>query len=791
MEEKNYKYDAFISYRHSELDKYVAENMHRVLENYELPKNLKEKLNINGKVFKRIFRDREELPLSSNLEDPIISALNDSKYLIVICSPRLKDSLWCKKEIQTFKKLRGRKNIFCVLVEGEPNESFPEEVLYDEKKTGNKTERVLVEPLAADVRGTTKKEVNKKIKEEKLRLVASMLNIDYDDLKQRHKQREQRRKLLIATAIASFFILFSLYTSIMLIKINKQRNTLKLHQASTLSTKSEEYLKIDDRYDAIKSSYEALTKFDGVKMPYTSEAEYALSESLGVYDMGYSYKAIDEYKTKGVVDYIKSSYERTNGATYDESGTVTLFNTKTLNIIKEFNVNGNLFSEESFSFIGDDKLAFVNNKGNITIVNSEGKKIDEIEKVKLSYIGLQGNNDGSILIYTDGKELFIYNVNEKKEVGKISTDDRFYKKIYLTSSNEYLFAITEPDTFETVEKEQLTIHTINVKEAKEINSTVYDAGYINGVVTKDDNVFFLLNNINGNNFEMIVSSYNYKNGNRNWIKSFNGMWGKIISRSYPEGTNNIVAVNRDKVNVLNADNGDPVESFDTDSELINLYSYLDDELYLAFLSNGSVNYINMRTRTAIEYKGKYDFHLDSYIAVSQSSEGFILLPKNSNRVILYEIKSNKKGKEEDISLDYVSDDSVTISDLVEIKKQYSFKNINLVERCIYNNDKSLMFVNYNNGDLAIYNTKDKSLIKYLDNVGNINHYFGKDKYNRIYIGDISNSYILDSNYNKVGHIEGLAKLEKDKVIITHNSKYYSIKIYTLDDLLKEAKDYLK
>ena len=199
----------------------------------------------------------------------------------------------------------------------------------------------------------------------------------------------------------------------------------------------------------------------------------------------------------------------------------------------------------------------------------------------------------------------------------------------------------------------------------------------------------------------------------------------------------------------------------------------------------------MRTRTAIEYKGKYDFHLDSYIAVTQSSEGFILLPKNSNRVILYEIKSNKKGKEEDISLDYVSDDSVTISDLVEIKKQYSFKNINLVERCIYNNDKSLMFVNYNNGDLAIYNTKDKSLIKYLDNVGNINHYFGKDKYNRIYIGDISNSYILDSNYNKVGHIEGLAKLEKDKVIITHNSKYYSIKIYTLDDLLKEAKDYLK
>ena len=127
MEDKQYKYDAFISYRHCDLDKFVAENLHRILESYELPKNIKEKLNIEGRTIKRVFRDQDELPLSSNLEDPIIDALNDSKYLIVICSPRLKDSLWCKKEIETFKRLRGRQNIFCVLIEGEPRDSFPEE----------------------------------------------------------------------------------------------------------------------------------------------------------------------------------------------------------------------------------------------------------------------------------------------------------------------------------------------------------------------------------------------------------------------------------------------------------------------------------------------------------------------------------------------------------------------------------------------------------------------------------------------------------------------------------------
>ncbi len=122
---EEYKYDAFISYRHCDLDKFVAENLHKILESYELPKNIKEQLGIEGRSIKRVFRDQDELPLSSNLEDPIVDALHNTKYLIVICSPRLKDSMWCKKEIETFKKLRGRKNIFCVLIEGEPSDSFP------------------------------------------------------------------------------------------------------------------------------------------------------------------------------------------------------------------------------------------------------------------------------------------------------------------------------------------------------------------------------------------------------------------------------------------------------------------------------------------------------------------------------------------------------------------------------------------------------------------------------------------------------------------------------------------
>lgn len=793
---KEYKYDAFISYRHCELDKFVAENLHRILENYELPKNLKEKLNVQGKTFKRIFRDQEELPLASNLEDPIISALEDSKYLIVICSPRLKDSLWCKKEIQTFKKLRGRKNIFCVLIEGEPSDSFPEEVLYDEVETTKngktKIEKIMVEPLAADVRGENKKEVLKKIKEEKLRLAAAMYNIDYDDLRQRHKLRRQKRIICTSIIVAISCLLFALYTSIMLIKINSQQRILKRHQALSLAKDAENYLSKDNRYEAIKSSYQALTKFNGVKMPYTSDAEYALSEGLGLYDVGSSYKTISEIQTKGVADYIKTSVDNKYAAIYDESEEVTLFKTKSLEKIKTFNTNGNIFDEYSFTFIGKDTFAYVNDKGNINLVNvSDGKIIKEIKKEKSTYSSLKGDPKGKYLTYTDRKNLYIYNIKDNKLINKLSSKDDYIKDMYYSEDSNYVFVGSLEENYDINKEDHMKIHVIRTKDVKEINDKSFNAGYITGIFTKGDNAYFLLNKALGDKYTMIVVSYNFIDDDTNWTKTYEDTWGKFIIKSYAEGINNIAVANYDTVRVLDAKDGDTIETFNTSSEIINMYSFTSSDMYLVFLNNGTVNYLSMEYRKNIEYKGRYEFNLNSYSKVVQGESGFLLIPKNENRVILYDKKTNKDMKEEKIKLDYPSNDSIKLSEVKKIKKQYHIKNKNLVDGMFYDNKKEVLFVNYTNNDIAIYSVKDKKLLNTLTNVGKVNHYFGKDKYNRIYIGDMSDSYILDKNYNKVGHIKGLAKLEKDKVIISNNGKYYSVKIKNIDEIKKEAKEYLK
>ena len=93
----SYKYDAFISYRHTEPDKSVAERLHRLLETFKIPKTIVKA--IGKKRIQRVFRDRDELPTSSNLADNISAALESSEYLIVICSPRTPQSQWVLKEI--------------------------------------------------------------------------------------------------------------------------------------------------------------------------------------------------------------------------------------------------------------------------------------------------------------------------------------------------------------------------------------------------------------------------------------------------------------------------------------------------------------------------------------------------------------------------------------------------------------------------------------------------------------------------------------------------------------------
>jgi len=120
----DFKYWAFISYSHS--DQASADQLHEALERYRVPRRLVGRPGRDGPVPSRIapiFRDREELPTSSDLGSAIREALRASRYLIVVCSPSSAGSIWVNEEVLTFKRLGGANRILCLILDGEPNAS--------------------------------------------------------------------------------------------------------------------------------------------------------------------------------------------------------------------------------------------------------------------------------------------------------------------------------------------------------------------------------------------------------------------------------------------------------------------------------------------------------------------------------------------------------------------------------------------------------------------------------------------------------------------------------------------
>ena len=107
-------YNAFISYRHTEPDMYVAKTLHKMLESFKTPKDILEDHPDLPKGIERVFRDQDELPIASNLSEQITAALEVADFLIVICTPRLPESKWCLSEITNFKRMHGKDHILAV-----------------------------------------------------------------------------------------------------------------------------------------------------------------------------------------------------------------------------------------------------------------------------------------------------------------------------------------------------------------------------------------------------------------------------------------------------------------------------------------------------------------------------------------------------------------------------------------------------------------------------------------------------------------------------------------------------
>ncbi len=206
-------YWAFLSYRHADntvQDRDWATWLQDQIEHYEVPADLVGTLNQWGEPIPEriypIFRDEQSLAAKADLGAAIEDALKQSRYLVVLCSPRAVESAYVAQEIHHFKVSGKGERIIAAIVAGEPDdpehECFPEPLRYPIVK-GEIDTATREEPIAADFRladgkeGFTSPEAYQLalIREGKLKRKAIKTRVDA------YEQRLQLAKLKIIAGI--------------------------------------------------------------------------------------------------------------------------------------------------------------------------------------------------------------------------------------------------------------------------------------------------------------------------------------------------------------------------------------------------------------------------------------------------------------------------------------------------------------------------------------------------------------------------------------------------------------
>lgn len=812
--EKELHYDAFISYRHCELDGFVAEKLHKALESYKLPGNVKRQIKKNDEKastrISRVFRDEEELPLSSDLEGSIVKALGNSDWLIVICSPRLKESVWCRKEIETFISFHGRDHILAVLVEGEPSDSFPDEITFKEvittKPDGTvEVTKKAIEPMAADVRGKDKKEVKANLKGELLRLCAPMFNLSYDQLKQRHREEKFKKNSFRASVIAiaavimfvvSFFVALTITQQASEIaeinadlqvkkteleqkaqEIAQQNALLSRNQAETLAREALDNLKNGDREKALELAYASLTEYEGIEMPYTDEGRYAITQTLNPYKVDRDFVQTHKIVNNSMVMTVMASPNDKVLAMLDANYTFSFWSVSEFEPINSFKIS-KMVSNGAYTFINDDEFVIISGKTLYKYTISSGLE-EEIASYDERYDGVTYDEANQRIILFSSDEIVFLDASSFEVI-------KSFEAVNLKCVN------TQEGYSICYELEEFYVLDSNLKEILREKTYPYDFLYYKDECICDGMIYMLCSGENESEDEnrivgdlrSIIRAYSLENGNIKWEIKKDELWKKVEIAE-----DRIVIVKEAEIDVLDSETGEVVNVLVTNQAESIIWADSDNGKFRFFtnaLTFGvvyndsfliSANYLNYKSDTASEIL---------------LCAGKLLVRENGmNYVLCFENGNNTETVEYDgqclFNLEY------------EVYDKYSSKveeleipDKEMMKYAVVDENREYMCVSYVT-EAVIYKIDGFTEVLRIETDEKIQHYFGKDRDGNMYWGGTAESYCISPDNHLIAKISNLIGVNADtnQLVFKYIGTKYVLPVYSLDDLLKMSKEKLK
>lgn len=199
---KIYKRYAFISYSHKDVKE--AKWLHKHLEYYKLPSDIFNEYDENNRYLRPVFRDKEDIG-TGVLKSVLRKELEVSEYLIIICSPNSAQSTYVSQEAQVFIDQGRIDHIIPYIIDGVPKsggekECFPESLINHVDQFPDD------ELLGANINEVGRPKAF-------IRVVSSLLNVEFDTLWKRHK-REQKKRLFVLSLLFLFLLFFTYWFAV-------------------------------------------------------------------------------------------------------------------------------------------------------------------------------------------------------------------------------------------------------------------------------------------------------------------------------------------------------------------------------------------------------------------------------------------------------------------------------------------------------------------------------------------------------------------------------------------------
>lgn len=664
------EYDAFICYKHEPVDTFAAKELRNALERYGRG------VFMRSHPIRRVFLDEGELASCADFGERIRDALKHAKWLIVLCSKETKESHWVTQEIKTFLEFHPSSHVLAVVVEGEPKHVYPDIMI----KNGINAETL----LAANAHGNNLKEIRKKIQSDvKLKIAAPILNMTYDDLKQRDKLYCWKRNAVVICLGFLMLTLFSGYAAIksqqiaeQTLEITKQQRKALENQARYLLEQAKKNFEQNDRFASIEQCLKAHELLQDSKI-FLPQLYHLLSENLGLYMLPSN---VEKTVSPEGIFHLEEGKKVLGKIFTDSKGRYLFAAASTLIHIWDTETFQEKKTIETSDFVeGFDENCLLENQSGILAVSSRAVTCFDYEKESIMWEfqgeenelveGTAVSEDQSLVVVANPKKLYVLDAKTGAVLEKIALELEEEKDLVFKDAN----IVISPDNNQitcTVVKEKDELQENAASEKYSYRFLLYDLksgkwnllskfenesspSIINTLLHfTDDGQLFLIHNLKGLNMITTGKVYHFTSEKMSIemelfdAQSCRQVWKEnreyqsggdlfALNTTY-DGKEVLCVVYGNRCDFLNLADGTVLNFCDTGEPVINI-RVLENEMELV-LENGDLLYFSRQNGEVDGYeyfptklKSFYVYGTDYYILPRQE-EGH----NAENQIIKYQ-----------------------------------------------------------------------------------------------------------------------------------------------------------